>query len=129
MILHENASDAAILAAVDLWVALLETEQYQSAFEATDHDPATRWDANLVRDVIARYGDAVPGQKVTLSGRPSDITQRKNVQRFPKNKLGFIGHICYDLNINGLASDLTATFGLRVVPEGLALVLEDIHVM
>jgi hypothetical protein len=33
------------------------------------------------------------------------------------------------LNINGFGSDLTATFGLRAEPGGLALVLEDIHVM
>jgi len=128
-LLPENASDAVILAAVDRWAALLEAEQYQAAFNATDHDPAMRWSAELMRDVITQYGDAEPGQRVTVDGKPTDVSQRKNVRRFPGNKHGLVGHVWYDLNINGLASDLTATFGLRAERDGLVLVLEEIHVM
>jgi hypothetical protein len=65
---------------------------------------------------------------VTLHGEPTDVVQRKRVQRYSKNARGFVGDVWYDLNINGLTSDLTATFGLREVPGGLALVLDDIHV-
>jgi hypothetical protein len=128
-LLPDDASDAAILAAVDRWAALLEAEEYTAAFDATEHDPAMRWTPELMRDVVTQYGDAEPGQKVTLDGKPTDITQRKNVRRFAKNKHGFVGHVWYDLNINGFASDLTATFGLRGEGAGLALVLDDIHVM
>jgi hypothetical protein len=130
-LLPEDASDAAILEAVDRWAALLEAEQYDAAFDATDHDSTMGWTADLMRQVITHYGDAEPGQKVTVQGKPTDITQRKSVLRFPrpKNKSGFVGHVSYDLNINGLASDLTATFGLRAEAGGLALVLDDIHVM
>ena len=118
-----------ILAVLDLWASLLEAEQYEAAFNATEHDAAMGWTPDLIRQVITRYGDAEPGQKVTVEGKPTDISQRKNVGRFNKNKRGFIGHVWYDLNINGFASDLTATFGLRAVPNGLELVLDDIHVM
>ena len=128
-LLPDDASDAAILAAVDRWAALLEDEEYEAAFNATEHDPAMRWTPELMRDVIKQYGDAEPGQKVTLDGKPTDITQQKSVHRFPKNKHGFVGHVWYDLNINGLASDLTATFGLRADSGGLVFVLDDIHVM
>jgi hypothetical protein len=128
-LLPDDASDAAILAAVDRWAALLEAEQYDAAFDATDHDPVMGWTSDLMRQVIEQYGDAELGQKVTVEGKPTDIKQRKSVQRFARNKQGFVGHVCYDLNINGLASDLTATFGLRVDVGGLVLVLDDIHVM
>jgi hypothetical protein len=128
-LLPDDASDATILAAVDRWAALLEAEQYDAAFDATEHDPARGWTADLIRQVITQYGDAEPGQKVTLDGKPSDVRQRKRVKRFAANKHGLIGHVWYDLNINGVASDLTATFDLRAQPGGLALVLDDIHVM
>ena len=128
-LLTHDASDAAILAAVDRWAGLLEAEHYQAAFDATEHDTAMRWTPQLMRDVITQYGDAEPGQKVTVDGKPTDITQRKSVCRFAKNKRGFVGHVWYDLNINGLASDLTATFDLRSDGGGLALVLDSIHVM
>jgi hypothetical protein len=128
-LLPDDASDVAILAAVDGWAALLEGEQYDAAFNATEHDPAMRWTPDLMRVVITQYGDAEPGQRVTVEGKPTDIAQRKCVRRFAKNQHGFVGHVLYDLNINGFASDLTATFGLRSEPGGLALFLEDIHVM
>jgi hypothetical protein len=118
-----------ILAVLDQWAALLEAEQYEAAFNATEHDAAMGWTPDLMRQVIARYSDAETGQRVTVEGKPTDISQRKNVRRFSKNRRGFIGHVWYDLNINGFASDLTATFGLRAVPNGLELVLESIHVM
>ncbi len=124
-----DASDTTILAAVDQWAALLETEQYEAAFNATKHDVAMGWTPDLMRQVISRYGNAEPGQKVTVEGKPSNIRQRKNVHRFTRNKHGFVGHVWDDLNINGLASDLTATFGLHEAADGLELVLEDIHVM
>lgn len=128
-LLPEDASDAAIIAEVDRWAALLEAEQYQAAFDATEHDEAMGWTPGLMRQVITQYGDAEAGQKVTVEGKPTDIAQRKNIRRFSRNKHGFVGHVSYDLNISGFASDLTATFGVRAVPGGLVLVLDDIHVM
>lgn len=45
------------------------------------------------------------------------------------NRYGEVGEIWYDLNIDGVASDLTATFRVVHVPEGLIVRLNDIHVM
>ena len=128
-LLPEAAPDTAILAAVDGWAALLEAEQYGSAFAATEHDTAMEWTPELIRQVITQYGGAEPGHKVTVDGKPTDISQRKEVRRFPLNKRGFVGDVWYDLNINGVVSDLTATFGIRAADGGLMLVLNDIHVM
>jgi len=128
-LLPPDVSDNEILAAVDRWAVLLEAGQYEAAFNATEHDAAMGWTPDLIRQVITQYGGAELGQRVTVEGKPTDISQRKNVRRFTINKRGFVGHVWYDLNINGYASDLTATFGLRAASGGLALVLEGLHVM
>jgi hypothetical protein len=40
-----------------------------------------------------------------------------------------VGEIWYDLNIDGVVSDLTATFRVVRVPGGLVMRLNDLHVM
>ena len=94
--LPDDASDATIIAAVDRWAALLEAEQYDAAFNATGHDPARARTPDLMRQAITQYDEAEPGQKVTLEGKPTDITQRKRVRRFAKNKHGIVGEVWYD---------------------------------
>ncbi len=127
--LPPNTADEDLIRFVDGWVAHLEKEEYAAAFALTDHEPSMQWTPELVREVIKRYGDAVPSQRVTVDGKPTDISQRKEVSRWPKNRYGAVGEIWYDLNIDGLASDLTATFGIFEVRDGLLLRLDDIHVM
>ena len=127
--LPSNSSDEALIAYIDRWAALLEKEEYDAAFATTDSEPEMRWTADLIRQVIKAYGDCSPSQRVTLEGKPTDISQRKMVSRWPKNRGGYIGQIWYDLNIDGLASDLTATFGIVAVDHGLILRLNDVHVM
>jgi hypothetical protein len=124
-----DATDDELLAFIDGWAALLEREDYTAAFGYTDHIPEMGWTADLIRRVIAAYGDARPGQRVTVAGTPTDITQTKAVDRWPANRWGFCGEIWYDLNIDGVVSDLTATFRLRETPTGLVVCLNDIHVM
>jgi len=127
--LPKDASDAAIIAVIDIWAELLEAEDYEAAFATTEHDPAMRWTPVLIREVIQQYGDAKPGQKVTLVGKPTDISQRKEVAWFAESTHGIVGAAWYDLNINGFASDLTASFDIQSNDQGLSLVLNDIHVM
>jgi hypothetical protein len=40
-----------------------------------------------------------------------------------------LGHAHYDLPLNGAWSDVTATFDILDTPDGLALALNDVHVM
>ena len=127
--LPRNSSDQVLLAYIDRWAALLEREDYAAAFDFTDHDADMAWTPDLVQKVIKSYGNATVTQHVTVEGKPTDITQRKEVTRWPKNRLKGIGEIWYDLNIDGFASDLTATFWIVDTGEGLRLVMNDIHVM
>ena len=123
------SSDEDLIGYIDRWAAHLEREEYAAAFALTDHEPAMRWTPELVRDVIKSYGAALPSQRVTVEGKPTDISQRKKVNRWAKNRYDAVGQIWYDFNIDGFASDLTGTFGIFVLPDGLVLRLEDIHVM
>lgn len=127
--LPSASSDLEILAFVDRWAALLERENYQAAFEFTDHVPGSSWTADLIRDVIKAYGEPGSNNRVTVVGRPTDIAQRKEVVRRHNEERSYVGYVWYDLNLNGLASDLTATFDLIDTKHGLSIQLNDIHVM
>ena len=127
--LPSTATDQELIAVIDRWTSLLEREAYSEAYQLTDHDPGMGWTPELIRWVIKGYGEASPTQRVTLAGKPTDITQRKEVTRWPQNRLKGVGEVWYDLNIDGFASDLTATFWIVSTPAGLTLRLNDIHVM
>jgi hypothetical protein len=87
------------------------------------------WTPDLICRVVKSYGKALATQRVTLAGKPTDIMQRKEVTRWEKNRMKGIGEVWYDLNIDGLASDLTATFWIVESGGGVILRLNDIHVM
>lgn len=127
--LPHSTSDAALLGFIDGWAALMEQEDFRGAFAYTDQAPEMGWTPSLLREVVKAYGNARPDQKVTLAGVPSDVSQRKDVTRWQENRFGEIGEIWYDLNIDGVASDLTATFRIVRDSEGLLIQLNDIHVM
>ena len=74
-------------------------------------------------------GQRLPTQTVTLGGRSTDISQRKDVDRHSKPQSWSVGYIAYDLNIDGVISDLTATFVIFEKGDSLAIVLEEIHVL
>ena len=124
-----DSADADLIAFADRWAVLMESEDYAGAFAFTDHDTAMKWTPDLIRDVVKSYGDAAPNQRVTLDGKSTDISQRKNVDRWDPNAHGAVGEIWYDLNIDGVVSDLTATFTLIQRADGLVVQLNDIHVM
>jgi hypothetical protein len=124
-----SATDEELIQFADKWAALMEEESYAEAFSFTGHVPEMKWSPTLVRQVVKAYDRCDPAQRVTLHGEATDITQRKEVSRWPRNKRGEIGEIWYDLNIDGLASDLTATFCVVETVSGLEVKLNDIHVM
>ncbi|HYW79627.1 MAG TPA: hypothetical protein VE890_08620 [Thermoguttaceae bacterium] len=124
-----DATDEELIGYVDQWAALLEIENYQLAAQFTDHVPEMKWTSELIQEIIKNCGECRPDQKVTVAGKPTDITQRKEVDRWERNDLDEIGEVWYDLNIDGLASDLTATFRIQDAGNGLILRLNDIHVM
>lgn len=127
--LPETATDADLIAFADRWAALMEHEDYAAAHAFTEQDAYQGWTPDLMRQVVKSYGDAREDQRVTVAGVPSDITQRKKVSRWPENQHGVVGEVWYDLNIDGVASDLTATFDIVRTASGLVVRLCDIHVM
>lgn len=127
--LHLHATDDELVQFVDGWARLMEAEDYDAAFAYTAHSPCMHWPANLLREVVKAYDQALPMQRVTVDGVATDISQRKDVNRYPDPRPGGIGYIWYDLNIDGVVSDLAATFEIQVDSAGLVLVLDAIHVM
>lgn len=124
-----SATDQDLVQFADGWARLMEAEDYAAAFAYTSHSEHTHWSPDLLRDVIKAYNESLPTQRVTVDGVPTDISQRKDVHRYPEPRPGGIGYIWYDLNIDGFASDLTATFDIFKAADGLVIVLDDIHVM
>jgi hypothetical protein len=127
--LPKDISDDALIKLIDEWAGLMEAEDYDAAFQFTEQVPEMKWTPELYRKVIKSYGDCLSTQKVTVQGKPTDISQRKKVDRWEPNALSEVGEIWYDLNIDGFASDLTATFRICQTPEGIILRLNDVHVM
>jgi len=127
--LPKSATDEDLIRFADQWAMLMEAEDYKAAFAFTAHVPEMNWTADLIREVVKAYGDGKPSQKVTLVGKPTDVSQRKEVTRWKRNEYGVVGEIWYDLNIDGFASDLTATFHICEDHDGLTIKLNDIRVM
>ena len=124
-----GATDDELVRFVDEWARLMEAEDYDAAFAYTSHSPQMRWTPSLLREVIKAYDEASPTKRVTVDGTPTDVSQRKDVNRYSEPGPGGIGYNWYDLNIDGVVSDLTATFDIQVGTNGLVIVLDDIHVM
>jgi hypothetical protein len=72
---------------------------------------------------------ATDAELIALVDQWAALLEREEVDRWKPNPRGEVGEIWYDLNIDGVASDLTATFRIVRVPGGLELRLNDVHVM
>lgn len=135
-----DADDAAIIAFVDQWVALLAAEEYDQAFAMTAHAAGSTMTPSGLRDLVklhatnhatyfeSAYGVLVPAYRVTPHGAPTHKTQRKDVDRWPKNARGTVGEVWYDLNFDGFVTDYTATFEIQDDGHGLTIALQDIGV-
>jgi hypothetical protein len=126
-----TASAEEIIGLIDQWVSLLEQERYDEAYALFDAEPT--WSAELIREIIKAYGDE-EDNRVTLfnngtavdgAGKVAAAKQRKEVDWVDESR----GDVWYDLNLNGLVSDLTATFNLEKRGGRVHVILQDIHVM
>lgn len=112
----------------DGWVRLMEREAYQEAYDFTDHDN-NGWSPLSLGQIIKAYDDCLPTQRVTLDGRATDVSQRKDVTWRKKNDYDCVGELWYDLYIDGVLTDLTATFNIMERDGKMWLRLNDVHVM
>jgi hypothetical protein len=139
-----TASEEEIIGLIDRWVSLLEQERYEEAHAFLEAGPS--WSAALIKEIIKAYGDEADNRVTLLNngtaldgaGNVQAARQRKEVQwhrekRSPEGEPGWVvvsrGDVWYDLNINGLVSDLTATFDLEKRDGEIHVVFQDIHVM
>ena len=124
-----DSTDADLIAYIDRWAAIMESEDYAAALEFTDQSVDPHWTPDVLRQVIKDYDEADPKQGVTVEGTPTDIVQRKEVMRWDPTANGEFGEILYDLNIDGRVSDLSATFAIFRREGGISIALDDVHVM
>jgi hypothetical protein len=122
--LPETVTDAELIAFVDRWASLLEREDYAAAHALAPPDGGSRWTPERIRWAVEGTG-----RRVTVAGESRDFAQRKEVDRWEDPGTGEVGEVWYDLNIDGVVSDLTARFRVVRVPDGVAVRLHDIRVM
>jgi hypothetical protein len=118
----------AVIELGDEWVKLMEMEMFSEAYDFTDHDN-NGWSPETIEQVIKAYENQLPTQRVTLIGCSTDISQRKSVTWRKENDNGCVAQLWYDLHIDGIISDLTATFNVMERDGKMWLRLNDIHVM
>jgi hypothetical protein len=139
VIVPEAATDSEIIAAIEQWLRLLEQEDYSTAAAEIDSPPGGSWTAALLKHCVNNKGYSQRSDyRVTLAGvsREENIggrlfvrSQCREVERWPEpNDGGELHEIWYDLYLDGVLSNLTATFRLVSHPQGLALRLYDICV-
>ena len=130
-ILPADASDAEIIHYIDNWVRLLEQRKFVEALAIIPGtDPI--WDADLLAEIITDYCEDEnnlvtsfnDGTSLDGLGQLHPTRQRKEVDWYDQH-----GSVWYDLNINGLVSDLTATFTITKKAAQLVVTLDDVHVM
>ena len=128
--------------AIHTWMTLLADENYEAAYMFTLHDPYYEWTPLLLEQVINGYGlpyanDGSPKCKVTDWSTASGTGSKryKEINFFDTSRAHFnpqfivTGDIYYDLPIDSVWSDLTATFKILQSKDFTTLELNEIHVM
>jgi hypothetical protein len=133
-------TDQAVRSAIERWVGLLVEQRFEEALAMLV--PSEQWTPELLGNVIRNYGFVEPredGRRFSVTApaaTPEGGDSRFEVtwlERPVRNRLDFapdlLGHARYDLPLDGVWSDVTATFDILDLPEGAALALDDVHVM
>jgi hypothetical protein len=129
-----TTSDAEIIEAIEIWVRALSEARNDDAWHLLNWPSWCReWSAEVIGKLTRNHGSLEPikdRQEFHVSDPEHAIgTPRHRVTRFPETSDQIVGHVCYDLPLNGEWSQLTATFEICRQQDMLTLVLEDIHVL
>jgi hypothetical protein len=145
IVLSERTAEA-VRVVVEQWVGLLVERKYAEALAllATRRpllDPPsteTGWTPELLAQVIQNCSLVQPREDRRTFAVTPIATAMGDGPRFEvtwfERPVGCgwgasVGHAHYDLPLNGAWSDVTATFDILDTEEGLALALDDVHVM
>ncbi len=125
---------------IQYWLDLLSKEDYNEAYNLTEHDPYYQWTPASIEDYINGYG--LPYEEGDIIHKVTDWRDVDNGERNPMDILLFdnlktddkemfkrIGIVHYDLPMNGIRSDLTVIFSILQADKYFTLELNDIHVM
>ena len=123
--------DTQILDLIDAWIADLARGDYACAHARTAHDAYYGWTPALLRAVIEGYGSPEPYAdgtvyRVTPAALASGTPQERCVER--QDGGAALAEARHSLPLNGVWSDLTATFRVESTALGSRLVLQEIHV-
>ena len=145
IVLSERTAEA-VRVIVERWVGLLVGRKHEEALAMLasprpllDAPSAeTGWTPESLAQVIQNYGSVEPREDRKTSAVTPIATAAGDGPRFEvtwfENPVGCgwgasVGHAHYDLPLDGAWSDVTATFDIIETAEGLALALDQVHVM
>ncbi len=127
-----------VLPFVERWVELLAQDRYEEAVELVEHPLGVNLTADMLRQVVANYGTLEPrrdGKVFRVTSLSTAVqgegpnTQQRDVDWFDTENGFRVGHVHFDVPLNGEHSDLTATFWVNERENGFVLELEDLHVL
>ena len=135
-----SRTDAAVLDLIERWIALLVEERFEEAVAMLG--PSGTWTSDLLATVIQNYGSVEPRDDWhAFSVTAPMATTKGGDSRFEvvwcnppvTHRLDYapdlLGHARYDLPLDGVWSDVTASFDVLELAEGAVLALDDVHVM
>ena len=132
MTLPLNTTDDELLGFVEMWIDDLARGDFAGAFARTKHDAYYAWTPELLESVIAGYGLPEPHPSgthyvVTSRAAARGRAHTRTVEREDASS-PIVARLYHDLPLNGEWSDLTASFRVERTPDGLDVILEEIHV-
>ena len=147
-VLPANASDEEILGLAKRWAQLLAEERYDEAISLTRVAEDDTYTSADLKTLISNYGSYKPTRDGSVyrvtpldSALPRSPTSPTLPLRPPCHEVDrlvsdykrvknprYRGEVWFDLPLNGQWSDLTATFDIEAVEDGLVLVLNAVTV-
>jgi hypothetical protein len=132
-----DRTDQAVRSALERWVGLLVGQRFEEALAMLG--PSGTWTPQLLAKVVRHYGSVEPEEdRRTFSVTAPAVTTEGGDARFEVTWLdkaasvgscARLGRAFYDLPLDGVWSDVTATFDILETADGLVLALDDVHVM
>jgi hypothetical protein len=134
-----DRTDKAVRSAIERWVGLLVEQRYDEAMAMLA--PSATWTPDLLATVIRNHGSVQPREdgrvfSVTpIAAAAGEGPRFEVVWHDPPvtNRLDYapnlLAHARYDLPLDAQWGDVTATFEVVDLAEGVVLALDDVHVM
>ena len=127
-----NSEESEFVEGAKKWLQLLEVgpdDGYQKAWDFLHHPANEHWSLPLMRASIETYGAPYDQEPPKQPYRVTSIDEEIPIECYEYQEGPDRGCLEIDLPLNHTVSDLTVQLAIVLVPEGLAFVLQDIHVL